>query len=80
MKTDRGTVFEYFLASGEARYGIIYDGPPKAGRPRNQIKVKGYVSKREAIVALHAATTQQETGVARPLSDPDQTLSELFDL
>jgi len=79
MKTERGTVFEYFLASGERRYGIIYDGPPKPGRSRNQINVKGFASEREAIVALHAATTKQETGVERPISDPKQTLSELFE-
>jgi integrase len=78
MKTDRGSTFQYFLTSGEARYGYIYDGPPEAGKRRNQIRVTGFVTEREAIVALHAAVTKQETGVARPLGDPNQTLSELF--
>jgi integrase len=71
-------VFRYFLASGEARWGFIFDGPPRPERSRNQISVKGFKSEREAIVALHAATTKQDTGVARPLADPNQTLSELF--
>jgi integrase len=77
-KNDRGTVFRYFLTSGETRWGFIYDGPPKPGRPRNQINKKGFRSERDAIVALHAATTKQDTGVARPLADANQTLSELF--
>jgi hypothetical protein len=77
-KTERGTVFRYFLSTGEARWGFIYDGPPRPERPRNQISVKGFKSESDAIVALHAATTKQDTGVARPLSDPNQTLSELF--
>lgn len=79
QKTEKGTTFQYFLASGEARYGYIYDGPSKPGKSRNQIRVTGFKSEREAIVALHEAVTKQETGVARPLSDPNQTLSELFD-
>jgi integrase len=78
MKADRGTVFTYYLTSGERRFGYIYDGPPKAGRLRNQIKVKGFKSEREAIASLHTVTTKQETGVARPITDPNQTLSELF--
>jgi integrase len=80
MNSDRGTTFRYFLASGEARYGYIYDGPPKPGAAkRRQIRVTGFNSEREALIALHGAVTKQETGVARPLSDPNQTLAELFE-
>jgi integrase len=76
--TDRGTTFEYFLSTGEARYGYIYDGPPKPDGKRNQIRVTGFQSRREAEAELYAATTKQDTGVARPLNDPSQTLKAFF--
>jgi integrase len=79
VKTERGSSFQYFLADGQARYGFIYDGPPKPGKARNQVRVTGFKTEREAIVALHEAVTKQETGVARPLDDPNQTLTQLFD-
>jgi integrase len=78
MKAEQGSTYRYLLTDGQARYGYIYDGPPKPGRARNQVRVTGFKSEREAIVALHGAVTKQETGVARPITDPDQTLSELF--
>jgi integrase len=78
MKNDKGSVFNYRLASGEMRYGYIYDGPPGPDQKRNQIRKTRFKSEREAIVALHGIITQQETGVARPINDPDQTLEQLF--
>ncbi len=79
MKIEKGATFRYFLASGEARYGFIYDAPAQPGKARNQRRVVGFISEREAIVALHEAITKQQTGVSRLYNDPNQTLTELFD-
>jgi hypothetical protein len=77
-KENRGSTFKYFLASGEVRYGYIYDGPPSPDGKRKQIRKTGFHTEREAIAELYGAVTKQETGVARPLSDPAQTLTEFL--
>ncbi len=76
--SEKGATYKYFLATGEARFGYIYDGPRTPGEGRNQIRVVGFETERAAIAALHGATTKQETGIARPITDPNQTLAEFF--
>jgi integrase len=76
--SEKGKTYKYLLATGEARYGYIFDGPRKPGAQRNQIRVVGFETERAAIAALHGAATKAETGVARPITDPNQTLAEFF--
>ena len=64
-----------------ARRGTAIFMTPRHSRERRGAKngSSSFRSEREAVIALHEAVTKLTTGVARPISDPTQTLTDLFD-